>query len=166
MMVAHCSGHIYKHLSSKPSIKQEELYTFGLLNSIGLLLMVYQYPDEMHQVFEQNVLESLLDAERQYFDNNHYQVGARLLDHWGLPSIFYEVLSALGASENIDNDAACIANILRLTQAIVNYLYHDRPAPTLENWESIGLESSIIDEIRASFIEANAEVTHVMQLLV
>lgn len=58
------------------------LYTLGLLHSIGVLLLVNQFPDEMEKVL---INVHINDAVSETFGMDCYEISSKLLDHWGVP---------------------------------------------------------------------------------
>lgn len=83
MMVARLAPAIAKRTESVPHQDDSDyLYTLGLLHSIGVLLLVNQFPDEMEKVL-MNV--HINDAISEAFGMDYYEISAKLLEHWGVP---------------------------------------------------------------------------------
>ena len=83
MMVARLAPAIAKRTESAQHRDDADyLYTLGLLHSIGVLLLVNQFPDEMEKML-MNV--HINDAIAEVFGMDYYEISARLLKHWGVP---------------------------------------------------------------------------------
>jgi HD-like signal output (HDOD) protein len=82
-------------------ISPSATYTAGLLLNIGLLAVVYAFPEELNQVFadvEAND-SSLNDEIVGAIGESHFQIGDYLLKRWRLPPIFPMVLQQYGNLE-------------------------------------------------------------------
>ena len=78
---------------AKPVV--EEAFVAGILHDIGKLVLAANFAAEYERVLEQVVTlkTSLLDAEQQAFGATHAQVGAYLLNLWGLPLPVVEAIA-------------------------------------------------------------------------
>jgi len=75
---------------------EDAAYLAGLLHNIGLLLLVYVFPDEMNRVLETHGAapdESLVALTRKALGTEHHEAGRLLLAEWGLPE---EIVDAAG----------------------------------------------------------------------
>lgn len=67
---------------------EDAAYLAGLLHNIGLLLLVYVFPQEMSRALEakaENPDSSLSSLARQQVGTDHHEAGRLLLSEWGLP---------------------------------------------------------------------------------
>ena len=73
----------------------DDSYTAGLLHDIGLLILASKLPDEFEQALtharEENT--TLIQAERTVLGATHAEVGAYLLDLWGLADDIVKAIS-------------------------------------------------------------------------
>jgi HD-like signal output (HDOD) protein len=88
MLVAKCAARLSQHSIEKIECDRESIYTIGLLHNIGLLVLVYLYPDRMNAVLESADQQDLKQQECAAFGLDHYDAGAALLKHWNLPDVF------------------------------------------------------------------------------
>lgn len=72
----------------------DEAFSIGLLIRVGELALATVYPDEYSSLLEQADLsgEAMLAAEKQAFAIHHGELGAEMIEHWGAPSIFAQVV--------------------------------------------------------------------------
>lgn len=73
---------------------RDEAYTSGLLHDIGLLILASKLPKEFMSALEYAAERkvSLFEAEKEVLGVTHSEIGAYLLDLWGLPD---EVIKAI-----------------------------------------------------------------------
>ena len=82
-------------MASLLSYKNEDLVVSALLQDIGILVMYISRPEEYRQVLEEKRVDarsSVFAFERQIFGFDHQEVGAELLDKWGLPESISNVI--------------------------------------------------------------------------
>ena len=82
-------------LASLLRYKNEDLFVSSLLQDIGILVMYISRPEEYRQVLEEKRVDarsSVFAFERQIFGFDHQEVGALLLDGWGLPESITTVI--------------------------------------------------------------------------
>lgn len=72
----------------------EDAFVAGLVHNIGLLVLVCECPQSVRDVADLVIAErlSLTESELQIHGVTHAQIGAYLLDMWGLP---YPVIEAV-----------------------------------------------------------------------
>lgn len=68
----------------------EDMYFLGLIHNIGIMALFQTHPREYGLVLEKVRQEDaeFHVAENEIFGCNHMQVGAFLIEHWGLPDAF------------------------------------------------------------------------------
>lgn len=71
-----------------------EAYLAGLLHNIGQLVLAHQLPEEYPGVLETaaNGNHHLPTLERQHFGIDHVELGAELLERWGLPALLVDAV--------------------------------------------------------------------------
>ncbi len=92
--VGECARRIATNAGAKLKVIDES-YTAGLLHDIGVLILAANLPDEFEIALElaerQGV--TLIQAERTVVGATHPEVGAYLLDLWGLPEDVVKAIS-------------------------------------------------------------------------
>jgi HD-like signal output (HDOD) protein len=101
-------------------------YTAGLLLNIGLLAVVYAFPDELNQVFinvqknDSSLSHEIVDA----LGESHFQMGYLLLKRWRLPAIFPMVLQQYGDLKCQGGDEVMkMTNLLKLCSQLAEDIY-------------------------------------------
>ena len=76
-----------RHLAIQRGTSAEFAYMAGLLHDVGRLVMLVQFPAQANVLLERRSddLDYGIDRERDSFGFDHAQVGAALLELWGLP---------------------------------------------------------------------------------
>lgn len=112
-----------------------EAYILGLLADIGSLALACVYPDEYSRVLSASGSnrQTLRRAERDRFEIDHSEIGAYLLEEWGLPTSFaeaiqsYEDRRSAGQSTRGSNDLArvlahahCLAEVCLTSEVSEN----------------------------------------------
>lgn len=154
IMTAHCIVHLMDYINPKPSVDRTAMMCIGLVHSIGLLLMVEQFPQELAEVIRQRAAEQgvgLSLAEPVHFNGeDHYTVGARLLTHWGLPTVYSTVIGNL-AQPDAAGDDFLATSLVQLAKQCVDAFAHGAEWPAMnENtppWFDHGGMSSLMQKI-------------------
>lgn len=70
------------------------VYTSGLLLHIGLIAMVYLFPEQMDEIFQrcQKTMQSACQEIEKTVGLSHYKVGFLLMNRWKLPDVYQNVL--------------------------------------------------------------------------
>jgi len=72
---------------------EDEAYLAGLLHKIGQLVLLHQSPEEYTQILLSEGFDADLDAkERELFGTTGAEVGAMLIDNWGLDSFLSDAV--------------------------------------------------------------------------
>lgn len=117
MMVAHCSAHVIAEEGSRCDGRLA--FTVGLLHNIGLLILVHQFPTVMTQVI---AAPHKRDVLRARFGEDHYDLGARLLAHWGLPVDVWQAVGLIPAARNDLPESRIVA----ITKSLVDHRYRGK----------------------------------------
>jgi diguanylate cyclase (GGDEF)-like protein len=107
-----------------------EVFTCGLLLRVGRLALATVHPTDYAAVLEEVEEDSsalLSDLEDARFNINHREVGALLLEDWGLPSSFSEVLRLFegraGEVHNVEHpEANDLLRIIDVSSAVAGIL--------------------------------------------
>ncbi len=85
----------YKISQSQSSIAPEQMFTCGLLGSIGKLALASAYPYSYAQILREwkcRPSMTLCVLEREKYGIDHHQISASLLQDWGLPNEYTEAV--------------------------------------------------------------------------
>lgn len=116
-------------------------YTAGLLLNIGLLAVVYTFPEELNQIFAdvQENDATLSDEIVNAIGESPFQIGYLLLNRWRLPAVFPMILQQYGNLECPEQDEVIeMTKLLKTCSKVAKAIYF------LEDQEA----SVSIDEIR------------------
>lgn len=153
----------------------ESLFLAGLLHGIGRLVFYVRRPEEYRQVLALMVSEDLsLDAaEHRVFGFGHADVGAALLEAWGLPERLYLPVRhqmTPASAPAFNREVAVIHLACRLSCSITPCLKTgDEPKPfvpdetALECMQLLGLTPAALAEISLDAMAASLEVNEIIQ---
>jgi HD-like signal output (HDOD) protein/CheY-like chemotaxis protein len=106
----------------------DQACTAGLLHDIGILVLVARAPDRYQKVLDVAISEHrpALDVEVELLGANHAEVGAYLLDLWGLPPQLVEAVSCHHNPAIITHDSFCAATAVHAADALSAEVLRDR----------------------------------------
>ena len=86
------TGIACQELAHFAQIASEELFTIGLLARVGELALATLFPDEYSGILIKcrDNREEIAKLEQQRFDMDHHELGATLLNEWGLPDVLIQ----------------------------------------------------------------------------
>jgi len=86
------TGIACQELAHFAQIASEELFTIGLLSRVGELALATLYPDEYAGILIKcrNERSEMAALEQQRFAMDHHELGATLLNEWGLPDVLIQ----------------------------------------------------------------------------
>lgn len=109
----------------------EEAFIAGLLQEIGILVLVQELGDSyiqfLHSVHEQQADLLAMEADTLGFD--HPTLSARLLDHWNLPTAIVEAVAAAQDQDELSHpeaDDSPLPQILHLATLIASLIVDGR----------------------------------------
>ncbi len=123
--------------------KPEEAYICGLLGKIGRLALASVYPEVYARLIASGITDDLpllLEREQAEFDINHAQVGACMLEEWGLPDSFGEAVEGLCSSRDLpdlDEGVTNLTAVLRFADVLARAFLADEHTPN-RTWVEIG----------------------------
>lgn len=81
------TGIACQELAHFAQIASEELFTIGLLARVGELALATLFPDEYAEILIKcrDRRDEIVEQEQQRFSMDHHELGATLLNEWGLP---------------------------------------------------------------------------------
>lgn len=165
-MTAVSTGYVVDSLSEPPVADRSTLYSLGLVHSLGLLLLADQAPQELARAIEraQSGGLRLREAEREVLaGSDHYQLGAQLLEYWGLPVIFPLTIRELGARLteprlSLEPTTAIVA----LAKGLVTHLSHGGPVPEANGCDVPG---TFVEDVRDEFEREHDLARRLAQML-
>ncbi len=106
-----------------------EAYVMGLLCEIGTLALASVYPEQYGILLKETVLTGttrLAQREREQFGIDHCEVGALMIEDWGLPRAYAEALLGFESHQTdaiaLDQGAAELALTLRDAEIVAQVL--------------------------------------------
>ncbi len=90
---------------------KSEAFTCGLLGDLGFLVLFILAPEKADRWSSliANTPKQRLKMEQQLFETDHCQMGAFLLDHWGLPNVYCEAISKHHVAKKSELLAYCLS---------------------------------------------------------
>jgi len=90
------------HIDSKQTLDPNQLYLYGLLHNIGILILADRFPNIMSELFAtamEDKEKRLIEYEKETIDFNHHEAGAWLGHKWKLP---YEIIDIIEHHHDLD----------------------------------------------------------------
>jgi putative nucleotidyltransferase with HDIG domain len=138
---------------------QEAAFTAGLLHDIGKIVFLVEYGERYDALLNERApdLPPLPERERDAFDVSHPEIGAYLLNLWGLPYPIIEAVAYHHSPEQVEQSTFGLLAAVHVADALVDDAQGDRLAADLDAafLESLGVAGSL-DEWR----ELTAEVVN------
>ena len=94
-LAAELASGFTNHIDEKQTLDPNQLYLYGLLHNIGILVLVNRFPNIMSELFQDAAVDKekrLIDYEKSTIDFNHHDAGAWLAEKWKLP---YEMIDVI-----------------------------------------------------------------------
>ena len=94
-LAAELASGFTNHIDEKQALDPNQLYLYGLLHNIGILVLVNRFPNIMSELFQEAAVDKekrLIDYEKNTIDFNHHDAGAWLAEKWKLP---YEMIDVI-----------------------------------------------------------------------
>lgn len=131
----------------------EQLFVSGLLHDLGRLILYIYFAEESHNILSRarNNNKLLYEAEYDYLDCNHAQVGKQLMEQWKLPLILEN--NVLYHHNPSEAQQPIPAAIIHLADIIVNSLgigsSGEKFVPPLDTaaWENLDLPLSSFETV-------------------
>ncbi|MCA9322423.1 MAG: HDOD domain-containing protein, partial [Planctomycetes bacterium] len=132
------------------SRNSDEAFLCGLLARIGQLALSEAMPERYRAVIEQSP-DNLPDAdlERRHLDFDHHDVGAALLESWGMPAMISQAIRLMGTSElptELDQRSRQLGVVLELARHATTVLCESRKGPALHSLHELCREHHGLDE--------------------
>jgi HD-like signal output (HDOD) protein len=152
----------------------DALFTAGLLHGVGRLVFYVRRPAETRQVLQLAAGDErrVVEAERQVFGFTYADVGAALLEAWGLPKRLRILVGHHLAPAKANGHAKEVAVVHLATQLADDLApcvkSHQAPAAYAPGesaaaaMQTLGLTAQDLDEIRADALAASLEVIEII----
>lgn len=154
--------------------ESETLFIAGLLHGVGRLVFYARRPAEYRRVLElvQRGENDLTAAERQVFGFDYADLGAALLETWGLPeklrvAVGYHQHPAAAPSYPMEVAVVHLAN--RITATLAPCLktpaeptHYTPDATAAAALEGLGIPEADLDELRLEALAASLEVIEII----
>ncbi len=152
-------------LAGDENLNPSVAYTSGLLLNIGLLAIVYVFPDELNQVFV-STEEQGSSLKKEIINEigiSHYQVGFFLLKRWRLPNIYPDILKQYAASESGEEKTKLLKmiTVLKVSSDLAEQIAsaEDQELPiSIPDIKGIGLERCEIQKLVKQLIEKRQSI--------
>lgn len=97
-----------------------DAFTAGLLHDLGRVVLAFNLPREYGEVMAQSHQDELLlcEAERRLFETTHAEVGAYLLELWGLPDRILESIASHHRPAESLSDDFCLLSAVHIADAL------------------------------------------------
>jgi len=131
LLTAICAQSLVKIMRLK-SIDANTAYTAGMVLHIGMLAVVFLYPEEVAELFN--------CAEQQEFDLDklmmeqaidQYQLGGYLLERWKLPALYSDVVEEYRLAE-VDHADANLHSLLKVASLLRRVVRDDQQSLSVE----------------------------------
>ncbi|MEE9354663.1 MAG: HDOD domain-containing protein [Methylococcaceae bacterium] len=113
-----------RFVQTDEKIENTVAYTSGLLLHIGLLAMVSTEPKRMHEIFSKAAEDEqgLTPLIKEAYGLDHYYLGALLMDHWKLPTLYTTLLQEYSNQDYLGKYAP-VLHLLRAISPLAKQLY-------------------------------------------
>lgn len=139
-LTAHAARQMAPLVKMRPQPDEHQGYVTGMLHSIGLLPLVFLYPEQMAQVFSNaRPAHSISPVERMTLGTDHYVVGAWLTSKWHLPEYLVEAIAHC-PDKSYRGEHWPLVVMVRSCARWANHYYYTREADSLP----AAIESSLV----------------------
>ncbi|GJM05044.1 MAG: histidine kinase [marine bacterium B5-7] len=157
-ITAELASGIVNIIESDHILDPNQLYLYGLLHNIGVLVLVDRFPNIMSQLFTtaaENREKRLVEYEKDTIDFNHHEAGAWLGHKWRLPFEMIDIIEHhhnLKYQERNTDFVILIGLCSRISrQWILNTKYD--PMRELETITSLNIEHDALEKYISKFRE-------------
>jgi HD-like signal output (HDOD) protein len=155
----------------KSQVAPDEAFTAGLLANIGQLAFASGFPREYAEVIRKTHGDAgaLLHGEQNALGGTHMELGASLLEEWGLPLPMCEAVRSFRSTPDNVEEASALQAILYVADELCLRLLPCDELGAAELQESLRLVQQYhgvtVDEFMAFFERANQERLHLSEIL-
>jgi HD-like signal output (HDOD) protein/CheY-like chemotaxis protein len=115
------TGLLARRMFDKDRFRAEEAFLSGLLHDVGLTLFLVYLPERLDRIRAVAVKEGKSDeaVEPGLYDITHAELGAYLLDSWGLPFNVIEAVAFHHRSSELGHTELDVVDAVHIAQALV-----------------------------------------------
>lgn len=154
-------------IDSKQVLDPNQLYLYGLLHNIGILVLADRFPNIMSELFAtamEDKEKRLIEYEIEIMDFNHHEAGAWLGHKWKLP---YEIIDIIEHHHKLDyqqrnsNLVQLIGLCSRISRQWILETNYD-PMQELDVIKSLNLKP---DELKKYLDKSSGKLADIQQLV-
>jgi HD-like signal output (HDOD) protein len=115
-------GGLARRMMGKDRVRGEEAFVSGLLHDIGVTMLIAYLPERYDRV-EAEMLKTKLsfyEVERSLYTLDHAEIGAHLLDAWGLPFSVLEAVAFHHSAPNLHHTRLEPADAVYIAQVMID----------------------------------------------
>lgn len=147
----------------------EEVFTAGLLQDIGELVLIQQLGTSYIRFRGQVLKEerTLRDAEWLALGFDHVELSARLLRQWGMPDSFTALISAKHGSSSDQESANPLVQVLHIAELMARFVESGGTDPlglTATARDLLGLSAPQVQEILDVLTQRAQELAQILSL--
>lgn len=108
-------------------VESDVCFTAGLLQDCGLIALAMNFPHSMNAILHRQAAEkiSLLQAEQEEIGFTHVEIGAQIMESWGIPAELFEAVKD-GFDADKGNPATKLSAVISLAKRLArNWDYGD-----------------------------------------
>jgi HD-like signal output (HDOD) protein len=115
-------GGLARRMMSKDRVRAEEAFVSGLLHDIGVTMLIAYLPERYDRITAEmlNTGLSFYEVERSLYSVDHAEIGAHLLDAWGLPFQVLEAVAFHSSAPNLRHTRLEPGDAVYIAQALLD----------------------------------------------
>jgi HD-like signal output (HDOD) protein len=166
-LTAELASGFTNHIDSKQVLDPNQLYLYGLLHNIGILILASRFPNIMSELFiiaRTDREKRLIEYEKDTIDFNHHDAGAWLGHKWKLPYEIIDVIEHhhdLAYQERNSNFVVLTGYCSRISRQWLLDTHYD-PMQELEVIETLNLNT---DSLKAYLDKSYDKVSNIKKLV-
>jgi HD-like signal output (HDOD) protein len=109
-------------MMGKDRVRGEEAFVSGLLHDIGVTLLIAYLPERYDRIAAEMLKTKLsfYEVERSLYTVDHAEIGAHLLDAWGLPFPVLEAVAFHHSAPNLHHTRLEPADAVYVAQSLID----------------------------------------------
>jgi HD-like signal output (HDOD) protein len=117
-----------RRMMGKDRVRGEEAFVSGLLHDIGVTLLIAYLPERYDRIAAEmlNTKLSFHEVERSLYSVDHAEIGAHLLDAWGLPFPVLEAVAFHHSAPNLHHTRLEPADAVYIAQTLLDARARDQ----------------------------------------
>lgn len=113
----------------------DDIFITALLQDIGIIILYLSMPEEYLKVLDEKRVTALpvVEVEKKIFGYDHQEMGARILDKWGLPEAIYAPIAFHHNIKNSPESYSAKTQVLWLSDRMSSIYHGARCAEQLKD---------------------------------